>query len=377
MYLGSLNSEKKIVVVEGVATALAPIAHGEPPALNEERANGRPVRVVTVYVEGKMVEVPLVSSNHLTHIFRVLLARDALRRAGITDEELENIKVNYSQLYQTWFNGGVLEQKKSNNSSDWDNGQEQENGDNLDANGDVEEDEPAGTPAAGTKSKSKKKGKNGDKAAQKEKLRVVFPDVKEFADLFLPVKLFGGTIAWLNNLTLESTVGVGHLWPLTQETSTLFGLSQAKLKEKYQLNEALPSAVFLRQVEPMHFSRTDGTVEQAAKKDKDKDDKQDGRSLYNVSYVPAGIKFLHEIVIEAKDAALALSAMRYVTGKLLPENPYVGGLVKRGFGKMEFKYRFPSTYAANGEEKDYEGLYESHLENCKGKIKEKIIALLS
>ena len=326
MYAGSMRCGG-FVTVGGTITALSPIAHGEPPVDPEKKNNNRPIRRITISASGSFVPVPVVSSGHLTHLFRTLLVRDALKKAGVTDEQMEKIRDKYPELYQTLFSGGTLEKKNQ-------------------------------------EAKTRKK--------RKDDLRSVFPDPETFTGLFYANRLFGGAITWLDDIILESVVGVEHAWPLVQEVAALRGLTAADL-QKHGMDIS-PSSVLLNQVEPAVFTRMDETAK-GKKSEKNSEDAEDGRMIYHVEYVPAGTKFLHEMYVETKeDVVLILSAIRYLAEKLLTEHPFVGGLIKRGFGKVKFDYTLPEKW---GERDVKAEVYEEYVNGNARKIREKIDKMMS
>lgn len=353
MYLGSLANQNNYETIYGVVTALAPIAHGEPPKLESaEKDNNRPVRKMTISVNGSFVDVPVVSSIHVTHLMRTLLVRDALRRAGITDDDLNKLRDAQPEFYQALFSGGTLDKKAKK-------------GEGADA--EETEDEAA---AKGTK---KKKGNGGsaEKEARKAELRALMPNPESFADLFLAVRLFGGAVTWLDDAMIPSMVGVGHMWAATAEYVAMRGLTAHTLKERYRIEGQLPSAALLNRVEPAVFVRTDDTV-----KGKKADNGSDARMIYRVEYVPAGTRFLHELYVQLgsdDEVRLAFSALRYLKEALLPGHSFVGGLVKRGFGLVSFEYFLPESWQGTEITPD---LYVEYAEARKDQVKEKVGKLL-
>jgi hypothetical protein len=317
VYAGTLAGEEKCVVtVQGVVTALAPIAHGEPES-NRKRAaerNGeenrkwpeRPVRKVALFWRGSFLEVPVVSSNHIVHLCRALLVRDMLRKAGVTDQELEGLRAKQPAFYQTLFSGGALE------------GQAAEDGDAQDAGN-------------GGRGRARERARRDPRY---ERLNGVLDSPEKLAEAFPVVKLFGCAVPWLGDVILESCIGVGHMWPLTIETADLFGLTAEDLR-KLGAEGQLIQAVQLSQVDHMVFVRTDETADVRA------EGEESARNVFEVEYVPAGTRFYHEIHVDAREKRFGLAALKRLAEDLLPQHPFVGGLIKRGFGRVGFAYRLP------------------------------------
>lgn len=353
MYFATLASKENYLTVYGVATALAPIAHGEPPKLETaEKDNNRPVRKMTISVNGSFVDVPVVSSIHITHLMRALFVRDALRRAGITDDDLNKLRDEQPEFYQALFSGGTLDRKAKKGEG---------------AGGEEAEEEAA------AKGGRKKKGNGGsaEKEARKAELRALMPDPESFADLFLAVRLFGGAVTWLDDAMIPSMVGVGHMWAATAEYAAVRGLTAHSLKKLYKIEGQLPSAALLNRVEPAVFVRTDDTV-----KGKKTGNEPDARMIYRVEYVPAGTRFLHELYVQLGDddeVRLVLSALRYLQDVLLPGHSFVGGLIKRGFGLVRFEYSLPEAWG--GVQVD-QALYEEYAEARESRVREAASKLL-
>lgn len=342
MYLGNIEYNTNFVMLRGVIVAEEPIAHGTPGSNSNGGKNNRPIRKMTLNVGGSLVEVPCVSSIHMTHHFRTLMMLDLLKQAGFTSEKLFDLRDKAPEFYQTLFSGGSLEKVERESSS-------------QDANPDGGDEE-------------KLKSKKGRKSKSKTILKDLFPSPDSFTELFYPARLFGSALFWLNEMA-ESVVGVGHVWPLTSETAALFNLSASTLREKFGVVGNLPQAVELTQVEPAVYVRTDETA-----KGKRGEDEGDARMIYNVYYIPAGTRFVHEVNIEAKkDIKLALSAFRYLTEKLLPKNPFIGGLVKRGYGKVKFEY----PAAEWDDEKIGTEMYEEYVREKAPAVQEKIEAVIA
>jgi len=321
VYLSDLG-QSNFLTVRGVVTAVEPIAHGEPPVEKkkegEKSDNLRAVRRVAVCASGSLVRVPVVSSMHVTHLFRTLMVRDLLEKAGVTEEQLAALRTGQPEFYQTLFSGGTLEKNDQKNGEDGGSG--------------------------------KKKAKSDRTGLLKE----MFPDPDGFARLFYPAYLFGCSIPWLNAM-VEGAVGVGHLWPLVREVADLHGVTAESLRREFGVSFPLqPVVVLEEEVDPMVFSRTDDTAS-----GKRGEGDEDARMIYRVEYIPAGTKFLHELHVEmrggGRGALLALSALRYLADELLPRHPYLGGMVKRGFGRAEFRYRFPEWEGGPVGKEHYEG----------------------
>jgi len=356
MYNGRLEMPQNYVEVKGIITALRPIAHGEPP--NEKpkyveqngerilkkpkRDNTRRLRRVTVCVHGSFVEVPIVSSNHITHLFRVLMVRDLLGRAGLDEDRLTELGEKHKDLYYLLFSGGHLE-----------------------------------------------KVENGAKSSV-SKLKALFPTVESVVDAFYPVGLFGGAVTWFGNVILESRVGVDHLWPVVSEVMELFGYGPDTLAE-FGVWGVLPSLVHLQQVKPLRFVKTDEVavrahlhdlpaespdgegLAEAGEGDAEDDDR---RNILRVEYLPAGMRLLHTLYVEVgteEETALALSALKYLTEDLLATHPFLGGLVKRGFGLVSAKYAFPDRWGSREVKKE---IYLEYLEKAKGRVADALARLL-
>lgn len=301
---------KGAIFVKGTVKALAPVFHSEPnpnKSKEEEGDSKTGHRKMKLCYGGATVDVPVVSSICVSHLFRRLLVEDLLEKAGLTEEDVSGLKKNASVLYQVLFSGGTLDSLKK----------EKEGGGAIRRS--RKEAVVAALRAAGIGSKD------------------------EFADVFLPVRLFGAAIPWLNQ-QVPSAVGVGHLWPLTREVAELFKLTGSELQKLAPGAGRLPSCYELSAWSA--YTRTDETAE--GKKDKKED--PDARSIYSLEYVPAGMVFYHELTVvgkkEEERTKLCLSALRYLTEELLPRRPFLGGRVSRGYGRVEFRYFFPEGVTA-------------------------------
>jgi hypothetical protein len=358
VYLGNLEHHgENYIVIPGLVTALSPIAHGEPPKREgAPKDNNRPVRRMAVCAGGSFVDLPVVSSIHCAHLFRTLLVRDALGKAGVAEGQLRRLSKDYPELYQVLFNGGTLEKKDKNGGAG------------------AEAAEEAADAEKGSTGKNRAGEAKKAKEARKAALRQVpgFGRPETFTDLFYAVKLLGGSVTWLDDVMIESLVGVDHMWPLTAEVALIRGLSAAQLKERYGAADPLFPAALLNRVEPMVLARTDDTA-----RGRRAEGEEDARMIYRVEYIPAGTRFLHDLRVTLSgddgDVRLALSALRYLAETLLPAHPFVGGLVKRGFGHVEFRYRVPEKWNdAAADPADY----ADYVEARKGKIKEAIDSLV-
>jgi hypothetical protein len=87
--------------VEGILTALSPIFHGG----NEKTGNTVLLNRLKFIVNGKPVEVPIVSGNSARGRLRRLLTRDFLEKAGYV---MDLTQKSYQKLYHTLFAGGIL-----------------------------------------------------------------------------------------------------------------------------------------------------------------------------------------------------------------------------------------------------------------------------
>lgn len=347
MYLGSLEHGENCIAVPGLVTALAPIAHGEPPKRPNagKKESNRPVRRVTVCLGGSFVDVPTVSSIHVAHLFRTLLLRDALSRAGVSDDQLRRLSREQPEFYQTLFSGGTLDRK-----------------DRGGGEADAEEDAEEAADAGRKRGAEAKRAREARKAALRQVPGLDSPEA--FADLFYSAKLFGCAVTWLDDVMIESLVGVDHMWPLTSEVASLRGLTAEKIRERYGVSGPLPQVALLNGVEPMVFARTDDTA-----RGRRAEGEEDARTIYRVEYIPAGVRFLHDLHLQVsgteKDVRLALSALRYLAERLLPAHPFVGGLVKRGFGRVKFEYRLPDWRGGAADAAGYEEYVEARREEIK------------
>jgi len=90
-----------IHVIKGRITALSPIFHGG----NEKTGSVVLLNRLKFIVEGRPVDVPIISGNQVRGRLRRLLVRDFLELAGY---EMDLSKKPYQKLYHTLFAGGVL-----------------------------------------------------------------------------------------------------------------------------------------------------------------------------------------------------------------------------------------------------------------------------
>jgi hypothetical protein len=337
VYRGYLNAETKsfetYAVVRGLVRALGPIAHGEPPerkaqeqqGLRAKRSNIRSVRKMTVNCNGVFVEVPIVSAVQMAHICRALMVRDLLAQAGCGEGKLAALRDAQPKVYHVLFSGGHMGTKAKENGGESPGGADQ-----------------------GRNAKASGKGSRKEKKPKEE----ASPEVREFLDLVYPVTLFGWADPWAE-APYESVVSVDHLQALTAETVTVGDLLGA-LRDAFKVGGSFPTAADFQRVKPMRFVRTDERAAAAdlhalpAEEDEGLEPVEEGgepgdqRMIIAVEYVPAGTLFYHEFRVEAGPGTeLALSALKYLTEELLPRHPYVGGLIRRGFGKVSFDYRFP------------------------------------
>ena len=147
--------------IRGVLTALSPVFHGG----SEKTGNVVLLNRLKFLVDGKPVDVPIVSGNQVRGRLRRLLARDFLDLAGY---RMDLSQKSYQKLYHTIFAGGVLTE--------------------------VEEEE------AGTVD-----------------LNLKFRIVK----YVLPLRLFGCSYA---NQMIEGRVLVGHMLPVCRELREYTGV---------------------------------------------------------------------------------------------------------------------------------------------------------
>ena len=91
----------KVVKIQGRLTALSPIYHGG----NEKTGNVVLLNRLRFIVDGKPVDVPVISGNQIRGRLRRLLARDFLQLAGY---RLDLSQKKHQKLYHTLFAGGVL-----------------------------------------------------------------------------------------------------------------------------------------------------------------------------------------------------------------------------------------------------------------------------
>jgi hypothetical protein len=87
--------------LRGVITALSPVFHGG----NEKTGSVVLLNRLKFIVDGKPVDVPIISGNQARGRLRRLLARDFLERAGY---QLDLSQRKHQRLYHTLFAGGVL-----------------------------------------------------------------------------------------------------------------------------------------------------------------------------------------------------------------------------------------------------------------------------
>jgi len=87
--------------IEGVLTALSPIFHGG----NEKTGSTVLLNRLKFIVNGKPVDVPIVSGNSVRGRLRRLLTRDFLENAGYV---MDLAQKSYQKLYHTLFTGGIL-----------------------------------------------------------------------------------------------------------------------------------------------------------------------------------------------------------------------------------------------------------------------------
>jgi hypothetical protein len=91
----------RVVRIPGVLTALSPVYHGG----NEKTGNVVLLNRLRFIVDGKPVDVPVISGNQIRGRLRRLLARDFLKLAGYG---LDLSQKRHQKLYHTLFAGGVL-----------------------------------------------------------------------------------------------------------------------------------------------------------------------------------------------------------------------------------------------------------------------------
>jgi CRISPR/Cas system CSM-associated protein Csm3 (group 7 of RAMP superfamily) len=92
----------KVYVVKGVLTALSPVFHGG----SEKTGAVVLLNRIKFIVDGKPIDVPIVSGNQVRGRLRRLLTADFLELA---DYKMDLGQKSYQKLYHTLFAGGVLE----------------------------------------------------------------------------------------------------------------------------------------------------------------------------------------------------------------------------------------------------------------------------
>lgn len=145
----------KTIVIKGRLKALTPIFHGG----NEKTGSTILLNRMKFLVNGKPLDIPIISGNSVRGRLRRLLGKDFLEK---TKYNLDLSKTKHQKLYHTIFAGGVLTKPA--------------------------EEEASGTIDLNLKNK--------------------------VVTYILPIRLFGATYA---NQTIEGRVLVGHLLPICRE----------------------------------------------------------------------------------------------------------------------------------------------------------------
>jgi CRISPR/Cas system CSM-associated protein Csm3 (group 7 of RAMP superfamily) len=87
--------------IEGTLTALSPVFHGG----NEKTGSTVLLNRLKFIVDGKPIDVPIISGNGVRGRLRRLLTRDFLEKVGY---QMDLSQKSYQKLYHTLFAGGVL-----------------------------------------------------------------------------------------------------------------------------------------------------------------------------------------------------------------------------------------------------------------------------
>jgi CRISPR/Cas system CSM-associated protein Csm3 (group 7 of RAMP superfamily) len=148
--------------IEGILTALSPIFHGG----NEKTGNTVLLNRLKFIVDGKPIDVPIISGNGVRGRLRRLIMRDFLEKVGYQMDLSQKI---YQKLYHTLFAGGVLTS--------------------------AEEESASGTIDLSLKSKLIK--------------------------YVLPLRLFGASYS---NQMIEGRLLVGHMLPICKELKEYTGI---------------------------------------------------------------------------------------------------------------------------------------------------------
>ncbi|MEM4592302.1 MAG: hypothetical protein QW196_02765 [Sulfolobales archaeon] len=91
----------KTITITGRLKALTPVYHGG----NEKTGSTLLLNRIRFIVDGKPVDIPMISGNSVRGRLRRLLGRDFLEKAGF---QLDLSKTKHQRLYHTIFAGGVL-----------------------------------------------------------------------------------------------------------------------------------------------------------------------------------------------------------------------------------------------------------------------------
>jgi hypothetical protein len=93
----------RIVDYTGVLTLRSPVHHGG----EDKTGNDRYVRTIVYMLDGKQVEVPIISGNSIRHTLRDWLAQDLLDAIGYQQED----EKKFAKVWHCLTGGGTLETK--------------------------------------------------------------------------------------------------------------------------------------------------------------------------------------------------------------------------------------------------------------------------